>query len=92
MAVEGECWPAVVPTLTHPLIPIVGCHVLYREAEHTRDALVHVVFSEHACPHVSLIVVRPGERGIKTFTMVPHITRMSPRDRGGWLWPEEVVR
>ena len=64
----------------------IGMAVKYvdaRRPDEPRDALVQIIF---ACngrePHLTLLLVRPGERGTTIKSYVPH--RTVRRDEPGW--------
>ncbi len=71
----------------------VGRHVIFH---HNRlninlDALILVVFPQNGGrPPLSLITIRPGERGPAVKMMIPHRDDASAKsDVGYWLYPAE---
>jgi hypothetical protein len=72
----------------------VGMHVIFHHNKRNEDldALILVIFPQNG-PHptLSLITIRPGERGPTVKMMVPHRDEISaPRDVGWWCFPEEM--
>jgi hypothetical protein len=72
----------------------VGSHVIFHHNRRNEnlDALVLVIFTENGLrPPLSLITIRPGERGPAVKMMVPHRDDTSaPSREGYWIYPEEV--
>ncbi len=72
----------------------VGSHVIFHHNKRNEnlDALVLVIFSVNGGrPPLSLITIRPGERGPAVKMMVPHRDDTTSRcDVGYWIYPEEM--
>lgn len=67
----------------------VGQYVQYVEGEQVRDGLIQIVFSERDAPHLTIWLVRPGERGLTVKSFIPHESRWDvTKDRPGfWRLP-----
>lgn len=72
----------------------VGSHVIFHHNRRNEnlDALVLVIFSVNgAKPPLSLITIRPGERGPAIKVSVPHRDDATESTVGYWTYPEEVT-
>lgn len=74
--------------------PKVGDHVFYvkgkpGERMDKMNALVHVIFTDLSeRPHLTLVTVLPGERGVCYRSQVPHRTRWID-EKGFYILPTE---
>lgn len=66
-------------------------HVLYVDARTGKaaHALVRTVFSQAQFPTLTLVMVRPGELGILTRSMVPHKQLWREGEAGWWCFSQE---
>ena len=71
----------------------VGRHVIFHHNKRNEDldALVLVIFPVNGPrPPLSLITIRPGERGPAVKMMIPHRDDVSAQsDVGYWVMPDE---
>lgn len=71
----------------------VGTHVIFHHNRRNEDldALVLVIFQQNGPPPaLTLITIRPGERGPSTKTMIPHRDDNRKSEMGWWCFPDEV--
>ena len=76
----------------------VGRHVIYHDPRRNEDvdALIQVIFHQNGPPPpLTLILIKPGNLGVMTRSMVPHRDDVKSREEfksetGYWIMPAEV--